>query len=69
MEEKITKTIIPPRITLKRTSVNKKIGWEIASSDSKDKAELKEIVLMMEEINQDMENIFTKKIKKEGVQK
>ena len=64
MDEQITAPIIPPRIVLKRTSVNKKIGWEIASSSHKDKEELKEIVLMIEEINQDMEKKFGKENKK-----
>lgn len=70
MEEQITAPIIPPRIVLKRTSVNKKIGWEIASSSHKDKEELLEIVKMLEEINGDMERKFGKKnqTKKEGVE-
>lgn len=60
MEEQITKTIFPPRITLKRTSINKKIGWEIASSSAEEKKELKLIVEMLKEINEDMEKAFTK---------
>lgn len=70
MEEQKIITIATPRITLKRTSVNKKIGWEIALSSSKDKEELEKMVLIIEEINNDMEKRFGRKqenkIKKEG---
>ncbi len=64
MEDQKIITTSTPRITLKRTSVNKKIGWEIASSSSKDETELKLIVEMMTRINGEMEIAFTK-IKKE----
>ncbi len=47
-----------PRITLKRTSIKKKCGWDIASSSSDDKAELKKIIEMIDELNQDMEKRF-----------
>ena len=50
--------IIRPRISFKRTSVMKKVGWEIASSSSDDKEELKKIVDMIKEINTDMEKKF-----------
>jgi len=57
MEE--IKSIVPPRITFKRTSVKKKVGWEISSSSSNDKEELFKIVEMLKDINSSMENTFT----------
>ena len=66
MEEQIITTT--PRITLKKSSMKRSVmGWEIASSSSKDKEELKLIVEMIKEVNQDMEIAFTKI--KEGVPK
>lgn len=69
MDDTIQTTAPFPRIVLKRTSVNKKLGWEIASSSHKDKEELEKIVDMIEEINLRMETKFTKANIKEGVEK
>jgi len=66
MEEQKITTTSSPRIVLKRTSVNKKLGWEISTSSSQDKEELKKMVGMLEEINKDMEEKFTKSKIKEG---
>ena len=59
MEDQNIITTTKPRITLKKNS--RGCGWEISSSSSEDKAELKLIVAMIEEVNQDMENKFAKK--------
>ena len=65
MEERTNNILMTaPRITFKRTSVKKRVAWEIASSSSKDKEELKLIVDMIEEINGDMEKRFEKKLEK-----
>ncbi len=60
MENQTITTTTNPRITLKRTSVNQKVGWEIASSSSKDEPELKLMVGMMSRINGEMNIAFTK---------
>ena len=63
-ENKLITTTTKARITLKRTSIKKRVNWEIASSSSEDKEELKEIVKMLKEIDGDMEREFMpKKIK------
>ena len=49
---------MPPRIVFRRTSVNKKVGWDISSSSSKDKEELMEIVKMIKDVNTEMETKF-----------
>lgn len=67
MEEQLITTTTKPRITLKKSPLRKcELGWEIVSSSSKDKAELKLIVEMITEVNGDMEKAFVKiKEKKE----
>lgn len=59
MEEQRIMTSTSPRITFKRTSVKRKCAWEIASSSSKDKEELKKIILMIEELDKDMGRKFS----------
>ena len=65
--EEIIKTITStaPRINFKRSSIKRKVSWEIASSSAEDKKELKEIVKMISEIDKDLEKEFLNK--KEGV--
>ena len=55
MEDQTIETIMAPRIILKKgLTIGGLFGWEIASSSSDDKKELKKIVEMLGEINQDM---------------
>jgi len=65
MENQTITTTTAPRITLKKSGMKRLgLGWEIASSSSKDKAELKSIVKMLTVINEDMETAFNKKEEK-----
>ncbi len=56
MEEQIIRSTMNPRVTFKKMS--KGNNWEIASSDSKDKEELKRIVEMILETNKQLEKGF-----------
>ena len=59
-EEKIT-TTTTPRITLKKSGMKRMgLGWEIASSSSKDEEELKLIMEMITRVHGDMEKAFIK---------
>ena len=59
MEEIITKTIISPRVSLKKNS--KGIGWEIASSSKDDLEEIKGIIEIIEETDKLMIEKFKSK--------
>ncbi len=49
MEEQIIKTITAPRVVLKKGVKGNLIGWEIASSSSEDREEIRKIIQMIKE--------------------
>ena len=59
MENQIIKTIVPPRVTLKKNS--KGLNWEIGSSNKDDLEEMKEIVENSEIIKDMIEEKFQNK--------
>ena len=61
MEEQIIKTIAAPRVSLKKGIKGEKFGWEISSSSSDDREEIKKIIQMLKEESLEIN-------KKEGVE-
>ncbi len=49
MEEQIIKTITAPRVSLRKGVKGNRYGWEIASSSSEDREEIKNIIQMIKE--------------------
>ena len=62
MEEQIIKKITPPRVVIKKGVKGTKFGWEISSSSSEDREEIKKIIQMIKEESLEINQ-------KEGVQK
>jgi len=48
-EEQIITTITAPRVSVKKGLKGNAVGWEIASSSSKDKEEIQKIIEMLKE--------------------
>jgi len=49
MEEQIIRSITGPRVMMKKGIKGNKFGWEISSSNSEDRKEIRKIIKMLKE--------------------